>query len=683
MKKAAKEKTNAQAAARMRLLELADCDVRVEPYRMSERRRACASDFRKFCDTYLPQWFSLPHSPDQIKTLAALEHIALHSGSKAIARPRGWGKTQQSKALALWVMLYRHRRYTIAFAATSKMARKNYQSIVKTLAHNAEIKRDWPEICLPIAAAFMRPNRAKYITVNQSPCYLECSGAKTVFPTTQQLCEDGPDLSGTVLECSGVLEAARGLQHDTVDGETIRPDFAIGDDFQTKKSAKSPMQCEARIETICGDFKHMAGPDRDLAMVLNATVIESGDAADQLIDRDKHPEFDGERQQMVYQWPAREDLWKQYIALRKSGMRDGDRGKAANEFYAANRAEMDAGAAVGWDHGYKAKAGEMSTIQSAHNILADDGETIFWAECQNQPKARTNTQYEISADLICARVAGFPRLTAPAGAEIIVAGCDLNYVGANWAMLACRPDAAAYVAAWGKWPEGRALIDKDRRSGLTEAQAVAGAVVELAQYLNALQVVVGGVPRYVDCLGVDCGFLTDTVIQTCASLRMPMRVVPVRGFSSKTFRPQRNSIKRGDGWHVTDWPQGRVMSINVDHWREQMQRSFLLPAGTPGSTALYGTDPREHRQLAEEIASEILAEKVETPVAMYYNWRRKPGVPNDKGDAMVYARALADAAGASALSAEGAWRPRAAESSARPSGRRRPSRVCSQPIEAA
>ncbi len=43
-----------------------------------------------------------------------------------------------------------------------------------------------------------------------------------------------------------------------------------------------------------------------------------------------------------------ESLWERYAEIRAEGMRGGDGGEAATEFYRQNQAAMDEGAIVAW-----------------------------------------------------------------------------------------------------------------------------------------------------------------------------------------------------------------------------------------------------------------------------------------------------------------------------------------------
>ena len=79
---------------------------------------------------------------------------------------------------------------------------------------------------------------------------------------------------------------------------------------------------------------------------MTVTVVRPDDMADRILDRDKHPQWQGERTKMVYSFPTNEALWSKYAEIRAEGLRN-DRGiGAATEFYRQRRDEMDEGAVV-------------------------------------------------------------------------------------------------------------------------------------------------------------------------------------------------------------------------------------------------------------------------------------------------------------------------------------------------
>ncbi len=101
-----------------------------------------------------------------------------------------------------------------------------------------------------------------------------------------------------------------------------------------------------------------------------------------ILNRDKHPEWNGERTKMIYSFPTNEKLWAKYAEVRAEGLR-AERGLAdATEFYRQHQEAMDEGAAVAWAERYNYD--EISAVQHAMNLKLQD-EAAFFAEYQNEP----------------------------------------------------------------------------------------------------------------------------------------------------------------------------------------------------------------------------------------------------------------------------------------------------------
>ena len=87
------------------------------------------------------------------------------------------------------------------------------------------------------------------------------------------------------------------------DGKTVRPSLVVLDDPQTDESARSLSQCANREAILAGAVLGLGGPGKKISGIMPCTVIRPGDMADNILDRDKHPEWNGERTRMVYSFP--------------------------------------------------------------------------------------------------------------------------------------------------------------------------------------------------------------------------------------------------------------------------------------------------------------------------------------------------------------------------------------------
>ena len=89
--------------------------------------------------------------------------------------------------------------------------------------------------------------------------------------------------------------SARGLKQKNTRGQNVRPDFVILDDPQDDESASTAHQVTKRLNVIKKSILKLAGHNKSLAVVMNATVIQREDLVDQLLDHNRNPAWQGER----------------------------------------------------------------------------------------------------------------------------------------------------------------------------------------------------------------------------------------------------------------------------------------------------------------------------------------------------------------------------------------------------
>ena len=607
------------------------------------RRKKYAKDLEGFCRHYLAQRFLLKSSDDQRESLQKIQHAALTGGQFAQAAPRGDGKTQRAVAGALWSTLYGHRRYVMVVAATGEHSKRLVQEMEAELAGNDLLYRDWPEVCRAVRRAFERPTGARYIAVNGVLCGVEAGSKKLIYPTVKGM----GDLGGIIVEGAGVTAAFRGMRHTTKDGQTRRPELAILDDLQTRKSAMSVGQTERVMAILRGDIKRLAGPDKELAVVVNCTVVRRGDAADQLLDNKANPQWRGVRKKMVYEWPKRKDLWAEYASIRKRGLLDGDSGRAGNAFYANHRADMDEGGAVGWNYRYRKDAGEISALQCAQNILIDDGEEAFQAECQNEPLEKSYTFSELKPDIVMQRTNGLPAGSVNELVRTCNAFVDPNKGWLAWAVMGWQADFTGYVIGYGTHSRDAAGADhrwteKEPR-GETLQQFMARNLVELVPTILKA----GAFARSVDRCLVDIGWgdMQDTMLGAIVHLRDAQKlsqVIPARGSPNFRFKPD---VERYEFAQFQEWPgKGPVMVSNTNWHKMKVHAALSQQAGTPGSVTLYGDSPAHHREFALSVCAERLEayhEGTRDGDAGMFKWVRVPAQRNEMLDCLAGCRVAA------------------------------------------
>jgi hypothetical protein len=148
---------------------------------------------------------------------------------------------------------------------------------------------------------------------------------------------------------------------------------------------------------LAGAILGLSGPGKKISGIMPCTVIRPGDMADSILDRQKHPDWNGERTRMVYSFPTNEKLWSDYGEIRAESLRINGDIREATEFYRLNRAAMDEGSAIAWPERFNPD--ELSAIQHAMNLRLRD-EAAFFAEYQNEPLPVEDERAELTADQI-------------------------------------------------------------------------------------------------------------------------------------------------------------------------------------------------------------------------------------------------------------------------------------------
>ena len=368
-----------RAATRSRTLSAAGREIGPLPETVDPARKARAlTDFQFFCEAYFPQTFNLPWSPDHVKVIRKIEAAVLQGGLFAVATPRGMGKTSISERACIWAMLCGHRQFVCLIGADEGHAVSMLETIKTELETNELLLADFPEVVFPIQCLEGIANRCSGQLLDGERTHIEWTAKELVFPSVADSVA-----SGTTVRVAGITGGIRGMKHQTVGGKSIRPDLVILDDPQTDESARSPSQCQTRESILAGAVLGLAGPKRKISGIMPCTVIQPGDMADRILNRELHPQWQGERMKMIYAFPTNAELWEQYAEILAESMRAERDGAAATEFYREHRAEMDEGAEVAWPERFE--PGELSGLQNAMNLKLRD-EASFWAEYQNEPK---------------------------------------------------------------------------------------------------------------------------------------------------------------------------------------------------------------------------------------------------------------------------------------------------------
>jgi hypothetical protein len=625
-----------------------------------ERKIRCARSFRGFCDTYFPQTFHLPWSDDHLKVIAKIEQAVLEGGLFAMAMPRGSGKTTLCETACLWAMLYGHREFVALIGSDEEHAASMLESIKSELENNEQLLDDFPEACFPIRCLEGIHQRASGQLYNGAPTHIGWTAKEMVLPTIA-----GSKASGAIIAVAGITGRIRGMKRKRPDGQSVRPSLVLIDDPQTDESARSPSQCAARERILAGAILGLAGPGRKIAGLMTLTVVRPDDLADRLLDREKHPAWQGERTKMVYAFPIAEPLWARYAELRADGLRN-DRGTTeATTFYETNRAAMDEGAVVAWLARFNHD--ERSAIQHAMNLRLLD-EAAFWAEYQNEPLPEVAADDDLlSADQIAAKINGVPRGVVPTTCTRLTMFIDVQGKLLFWLVAAWEDDFTGYVVDYGAWPDQKAAYFALRDARITLQTALPRAGQEGAIYagLEALVTERVGRPwrrddgsevRVERCLiDANWGQSSDVVYQFCRQTTFGGIVMPGHGryvgASSIPFADHKR--KRGErmglNWRVpvvTGRRGVRHVLLDSNYWKSFVHARLAVPMGDPGCLSLFGRAADAHRLLADHLTSEYRV-KTEGRGRTVDEWKlRLSGIDNHWLDCLVGAAVAASMQGA-------------------------------------
>jgi hypothetical protein len=614
------------------------------------RRERAAGSLRVFCETYLAEQFRLAWSADHLRVIDRLERCAREGGQFALAMPRGSGKTTLTIAAALWTVLYGYRRYVVLLGATSPKGSQLLRSVRDQLEMNERLAEDFPEACYPIVRLERIYNRANGQTLDDQPTRMEWTKYGIRLPTVP-----GSACSGSVLEAYGITGAFRGAFKDTADGRKIRPDFVIGDDPQTKRSAKSQVQCDDREQLLKRDAVGLGGPGVRVAVIVPCTVIRHDDLADRLLDRKLNPEWQGEKTRLLKSFPKNLERWEEYGRLRSEDLQAGGDGAIATEYYREHQEEMDAGAEPAWPARFNDN--ELSAVQNCMNLWLKDPEG-FAAEYQNEPKDTSVAAgaERLTVEVLVVKVLPMLRRgTAPGDATRVTGFIDVQKRLLYW--MVCGWDArfGGAVLDYGTWPEqpvgeftalnARATLKK----AYPKAQGVSGLIYSgLHELITRL--VSREWPRETEGLGlrlsrllVDCNWSesTEAIFKIArehphAALICPSRG---RGISEKVapisaWKP--SGLRRGRDWQEENEGTGRVINFDTNSWKSFAAGRLQTPPGSHGSLGVWGhgLPGRGHTVLFDHLTSEYSTLK-EGPHRKVDVWQLLPNRENHWWDCLV------------------------------------------------
>lgn len=602
-----------------------------------DRKAACERNFQLFCESYFPETYALAWSPDHLKVIEKIETAVLRGGLFALALPRGSGKTTITESAALWSMLYGHREFVVLIGATESAALELLDSLKTELEVNERLAEDFPEVCYPVAQLEGIANRCAGQLYKGERTRITWTSNEIVLPTIE-----GSRASGIIVRVAGITGRIRGMKFKRSDGRNVRPSLVVIDDPQTSESAGSLEQTRKRVRVLAGDILGLAGPGQKISGIMPCTIIRPGDMADIILNRNTHPDWNGEKTRMVYRFPTNMKLWEEYAEIRAEALRTEGNFQKATEFYLANREAMDAGAEVSWEARFNHD--EVSALQHAMNLKFQD-EAAFMSEYQNDPLPDDTADGSLlSVDEICAKINGLARRRVPLKCDRLTMFVDVQKALLFYVVIAWAEDFTGAVIDYGSWP------DQHRHEySLADANPSIQTLFPKAGFEGVLYAALSALTD--ECLGreweredgavlkieralVDAnwGQSTDVVYQFCRQSSHAGVILPSHGryvgASSKPmteYRKQQGD-RLGFNWMTPNVAGKRAIRhviYDTNYWKSFIHARLAVPVGDKGSLTLYGRIPGAHQLFAEHLTAEYRV-KTQGRGRTVDEWKLKP-----------------------------------------------------------
>lgn len=574
------------------------------------RRAACLSDPERFLRTYGEAVFYNPFVNHQRAMIEAIYERAKTGGDKAVAAPRGDGKTQIATWMVAYIILAELRRFPVVLASNGRAAKKIFQQIQRTFVDNPLLVADFPEVCVPAVELDGAPQRAGKQHVGGERTRITWTSTEIGFPFVP-----GSPYGGCYVTSFGLDCAIRGVH---VNG--VRPDFALIDDPETNEVATSDEQHYRIEELIDGDVALLAGPDRKIARVILTTIQNRRCYSFRVTDRKLKPSWEGERYRALVKWPERADLWDEYIARRQQAQAGGDKdGRDATEFYRQNLKAMQAGAEIGnpcrfvRDFNADGEPIEVDALQAFYNKVADLGMARVLAELQNDPEEdRVAVETEIAPGIVQRATSRLARHATPPDKRCrYFVGCDVGKYASHWVKIAMWGNAVGHVIDYGV-ADGVGGIN-DTSDKLAVERGVLRMLLEWRDDIMA--------DNPPELAMVDSGAFTDGVYEFVRQVG-GSPFIAAKGHATHTMRWNTESKPNAiayDHCRADLQPSGVglwLYNFDAVYWKRQVHQRFILgPYGADGDwndggLSVWASESKmEHKTYSHHVCAEVWEER--------------------------------------------------------------------------
>jgi hypothetical protein len=651
-------------AARSRALSNDVCEIGPPPERNEERYERYRFDLMRYLVECFPETTGLkPFSLHHERIINRVQQTALEGGRELNIVFRGFAKSTILENTCSWASGYGHREFLLSIGADKEMAQETLDSIQFEFETNDHLMEIFPAACHAARALEGIPQRAGKQTINGERTHIVWTGGEIVLPTVE-----GFEGSGCVIRCRGITANLRGQRYKRPDGKQVRPDWVLIDDPQTDESAASPSQCARRLNTLNKSILRLGGHFKEIAVAVNATVIEPDDMINQLCNPKLYPGWRVNKAPMLKSMPARlDDLWlDKYAEIRTNYDPEDDEAKhrawsEATAFYEANRAAMDEGAEATWEHCYNEKT-ELSAIQHAVNIIVDTTLDAFMAECQNTPMRDTGGLEVLPPAEIAQKCWHTARGVVPGGCELITGQIDVHPEVLYWHKWAWNLDTeSGFLIDRNTWPEQKrryfahSAIKKRLSTaypGRDTGSAIKAGLRDLIQMLFTTEHTSEAKrPMRLARLGIDAnGEFRDEIMDVVRASDFKEFITPTFGAGITASMNRITDVQggrkkqAGEDWIPVKGRPGDPKAIRYDanSWKTAWHRRMSLPYDAGGSLYLYKDKATNLLMLGDHCnAEQPHHERSETTRRDCYVFKLKPNSDNHEFDCAVGSMVMA------------------------------------------
>ncbi|MCP4639430.1 MAG: hypothetical protein GY851_03305 [bacterium] len=394
----------------------------------AKRRDGCERDLLRFIKTYFPYLRAMNRFQSAFAT--EIQGLIIDGAPlkqlKALAAPRGGGKSTICQLALLWAAMYGHVRFALILAANGDKAKERVGSIQEYVLRNELLNEDFPEICGAVRDFRGDPRRAP-------PQY--------PWSTLEMRLANG-----TWIMAAGIDGAIAGaLKGDD------RPDCLLLDDIE----AGIDVDSEAEAKRLRKRLQEALAlpPQQGTSTVIFIGTLKSQDClSGELTDDAKNPAWRGQRYRALESMPVRSDMWEAFMGLLAPGERKGrpsevadaskdtpsdedvaaalefpldafvklrEEHRAAYAFYVANQKAMD--------EGVKVLDADSLPVRRIFEERAVLGERYYRCELQNDPPPPEDRLLALQFEALQARkLASVHTRTVPAWAEAVLVTCDVG-----------------------------------------------------------------------------------------------------------------------------------------------------------------------------------------------------------------------------------------------------------------